>query len=390
MNLNAPSSFTGYSIASSFVLHLMVRPRPKEWIVAAIIGLALNQGSRLLAVSMHLPVRAPWFSLASLGAGSLLVLAFLSVRTHNVDRQDVLKVYLPAIVLVALVLLSQLMLAVTTLRDSPVLDAHLQTFDLSLAWPLPFSLGRAFLQLHGARYAVQVCYSMLPMIVAVVCGAYIRFCNLAPWPLLKIMAIAGAFGYVGYLIFPAVGPAYIKDFSFPALPFTLADIPPWNPRPLFAPATIARNAMPSLHMAWALLLCINARGLPRSVRVLTQIYLVLTVIVVLGLGEHYIADLVVAIPFSVAVQAIASPAHISPRVRSFSALGGFLLVALWLLLLRFAIPFFLITPFVPWVCVILTIVLSAMLLRILQENRTVSPVIGRAHEHSSSASLPGI
>jgi PAP2 superfamily protein len=361
-NLNFPHSFTGYGIASVFVLHVVARHRPKEWVAAVVVGFIWNQCARLTASMLHLPGKAPMLSLAMLGAGSLIVLGGLMLLTRAVDPTNLKRIYLPSVVLLALVLISQLMLIGTTIRGRATFDAYLQAFDLSLTWPPVFGLGRIFQRLNRSPQIAQITYLLLPMMVAAVCAGYIRFRNSSPWTILKIMAVAGILGYAGYLLFPAVGPAYIPEFTFPTVPFSLGDITPWHPRILLAPAGAARNAMPSLHMAWALLLWFNARALPGAFRILTLIYVLLTIVVVLGLGEHYIADLVVALPFSVLVQAICSPSTISSSTRSKAAIGSGLLVAGWLLALRYGTAFFMLSPIVPWSCAIVSSAASAMLL----------------------------
>jgi hypothetical protein len=362
INLNFPHSFTGYGIAAAFVLHVVARYRPKEWIAAAIAGFMWNQFARLAASMLHLPGRAPMFSLAMLGAGSLIVLGCLALWTRAADPVNLERVYVPSVVLLALILISQVMQAVTTIRGRVTFDAYLEAFDLSLTWPPVFGLGRIFQQLNHSPHIAQIIYLALPIMVAAVCGGYIRFRHSSPWPILKIMAVAGILGYVSYLLFPAVGPTYIPEFSFPAVPFSLGNITPWHPHVLIAPSGAARNAMPSLHLAWVLLLWFNARALPTVFRILTFIYVVLTTVVVLGLGEHYIADLVVALPFSVLVQAICSSPSIDPSTRSKAGIGSVLLVTVWFLVLRYGSAFFMLSPIAAWSCAIVSTGASATLL----------------------------
>jgi PAP2 superfamily len=382
--LNFPQSFIGYSLAAAFVFHVIIRNRPAEWIAAALVGGLFNQAAKLAAPSLHLPANTAVFSLAMLGAGSLMVLGWRLVWTSGQDSSNLRQTYLPAVALLALVLASQLALLNMPMRGLETLDAYLQAFDLSLIWPPVFFLGRAFQRVHYSRYVAQIAYSILPMMVAVVCGGYIRYRNASPWPVLKIMAVAGVLGYAGYLLFPAVGPAYIPEFTFPAVPFTLADVAPWRPHLLLAPASAARNAMPSLHMAWALLIWLNARGLPRVFRTLTFIYVLLTITVILGLGEHYVADLLVAVPFSVLVQALCSGHATSSLARWRAAFGSALLVAAWLLVLRYETAFFFLAPVIPWACAIVSSGMSAILLSPLLKTNAE---LHRNDSHQLEASL---
>ncbi len=74
-----------------------------------------------------------------------------------------------------------------------------------------------------------------------------------------------------YLAFPATGPAHIGD--------------------PFAP----RNCIPSLHLTWALLAAVYVA--PRW-RPLAIVFAALTAVATLGTGEHYVADLIVALPYA--------------------------------------------------------------------------------------------
>jgi hypothetical protein len=383
VNLNVPQSFTGYSIAAAFFLHLCARYRPAEWLAAALVGLVLNQCASFASSLLHLPSRAPHFSLAMLGAGSLTILGWCVLGAKGIELPNLQRTYLTAVILLALVLVSQLMLLVTGVRDPTVFDAYLQVFDLGLAWPPVFIVGRWFQQIRYAFYFAKIIYSMLPIVVAILCGGYIRYRKSPPWQVLKLMAIAGLFGYAGYFLFPAVGPVYVPSFKFPMVAFSLSDVAASHSLLLFVPNTIARNAMPSLHMAWALLLWINAAHLPRAFRALSLIYVFLTVIVVLGLGEHYIVDLVVAIPFAVLVQAVGSRMTLSPPARWGSAIASALLVALWLILLRFGSAIWVMSPLVPWACLIASTALSVKLLTPWLKSESES-VRGYAHDAASA------
>jgi hypothetical protein len=69
-------------------------------------------------------------------------------------------------------------------------------------------------------------------------------------------AVAAAIGWVLYIVYPAVGPIYAFAAAYPASPPMLSAI-----RIDFVPplSNGARNCMPSLHTAWALLVVWNSR-----------------------------------------------------------------------------------------------------------------------------------
>ena len=142
-------------------------------------------------------------------------------------------------------------------------------------------------------------------------------------------------GFCIYNFFPLVGPLYafadVYPHTVPAVsavwagPLTVPDVP--------------RNCMPSLHTAWALVIWWQARSLGRPVRVMAGVYLAFTILATVGYGAHYVFDLVVAFPSTLACQALCMlvPAS-AARLRRQTLLGGVVLTVLWLGLLRGACP----------------------------------------------------
>lgn len=117
--------------------------------------------------------------------------------------------------------------------------------------------------------AIWLVYAILPFWIALVMAFAPR-----PWHLLRTMVIATVAAIPGYLLCPAVGPAWVNS--------------------AYAP----RTCMPSLHLAWALLVFLYSS---KSLRPASAIFLTLTALATIATGEHYIIDLVVAIPFTFAV-----------------------------------------------------------------------------------------
>lgn len=118
---------------------------------------------------------------------------------------------------------------------------------------------------------------------------------------------------------------------------------------------IPRNAIPSLHMAWAMLLYWNTKGLSRGWRMFLAIYAGMTAISTLGTGEHYFVDLVAGVPFALAVQAVVSPdRRVEWARRGVAAGAGLALTMAWLLLVRFGVRWMLVSPVLPWSLVALS------------------------------------
>jgi hypothetical protein len=189
--------------------------------------------------------------------------------------------------------------------------------------------------------------------------------------MLELFFLAAFLGYVCYNIFPVAGPSYIFDRDFPWTTLSYAQCRRLlaEPYPLFW--GIKRNAMPSLHMTWALQIWWNMRRVSRGAFGLALFYAVFTAVGTLGTGEHYLVDLAVAFPFALMVQGICTRAlPWSSVMRRSCVLGGFAAVAVWLVLLRFANRLFWLSPAIPWLLILLSVGLSLVAIRHLEWRHT--------------------
>src|SRR5438552_15151669 len=126
----------------------------------------------------------------------------------------------------------------------------------------------------------------------------------------------------------------------------------------------APNAMPSLHMAWVLLVWWYSRGLSWWERGVAFAFLVFTVLATLGTGEHFLVDLVVAFPFAVLVEADCSfSLSWKDRRRLAAVLAGRLGALIWLVALRYDPGCFCLSPLVPWRSCLCTFALTLSLER---------------------------
>jgi hypothetical protein len=119
----------------------------------------------------------------------------------------------------------------------------------------------------------------------------------------------------------------------------------------------ARNAMPSMHMAWVILAWWLAGNLRSWVKGVCLFFLVFTLTATLGTGEHYFIDLIVALPFSLAIYSLLAldvPIWATERISVF--LMGSLCTTLWLVLLRYEIPLFVRVRGLSWALILVTVV----------------------------------
>lgn len=149
--------------------------------------------------------------------------------------------------------------------------------------------------------------------------------------LLLAYAVSGTIAAALYILCPAVGPAHAFKAGFPShLPdassvsLSLA---------LYAP-TSPRNAMPSLHFAWAVLLARSTVGARFSVRFAAIAFAVMTAIATIGSGEHYVLDLVAAAPLIVALEAATARRQVTLRRRAAPIVLGIFFYATWIVIVR--------------------------------------------------------
>jgi hypothetical protein len=134
--------------------------------------------------------------------------------------------------------------------------------------------------------------------------------------------VAGVAGFILYQVCPAEGPRYSFGTRFP-------DHLPDGHDISLAPYLSAgvHNAIPSMHMAWALLILWSALDLGPLALAMAGTLVGFTALATLGSGEHYLVDLVVSVPLACAVwNALRRD---KPRVAL-----GLALVCGWLLYLR--------------------------------------------------------
>lgn len=173
--------------------------------------------------------------------------------------------------------------------------------------------------------------------------------------MLTVLMLAGGAGWLLYNVVPATGPlyAFARDFPWNSLPYK--DLSTFALEKMSLPLGIPRNAMPSLHVGWVILLCWNSRALPRALRAGLVLYLLLTVVATLGSGQHYLVDLVVSLPFALAVQSTASYSLLNQSRCITAIVAGLGLTFAWLVLLRYGVSLALKSAAIPWTLMLATV-----------------------------------
>jgi hypothetical protein len=346
------------ALMGSVVIYVFTHPRVVEWASVAALGCAYSAlyfwsrggfgGSILQAVMI---------CVAMFGLAGIMMLGMQAILCEPVRRAARLSGLIAASFVPYLIIAMALALKMTARVHPWTYDLYLYAFDQSLGVPVGVAAARLFSLAPPLATATALVYQLLPLAI----GIMIAVQRVRPrWfslDLIKLLLISGVAGFLLYIAFPAAGPKYAFGENFPGDLPSLEEI-------VIQPVPVggaAPNAMPSLSLACVLLLWWNARRMPAWGKAFTIPFVALTVLATLGFGEHYVIDLVVALPYTVAMQAVAlADAPMRSYLRWVPLAGGIALTAAWLAALGPGGSQFQTIWWLSWASVLATVLLCAV------------------------------
>lgn len=342
------------ALAGAFLIHMRARPKPAEWLPALALGSAFTATYAWLhhGYGNYLGA-APCAYAMFLGLGSLIVLVaqvFVGARALRGLHRDTL---FTAAAFPYFSFILAFCLNLTTALQPRVYDLYLYAFDDALQFKPSLLIGSLMANSSALTIAGVFAYQSMPLAICFLVAVDRESPGRSQARILPLFVAVGIAGVFLYNLFPAMGPIYAFGKSFPG---SLPAVSSLVIQPLLH-ETAPRNAMPSVHFACALLVWWNAARLARGWRWLAAGFTGLTFLATLGFGEHYFVDLVVALPFAVAMQAFAL--HVRSWVsfeRRVAFWGGAGLTAAWMIALR--VGLFLSAPALSWFAVLATCVLT--------------------------------
>lgn len=374
--------FFAFALLGVVILHLRVRP---DWRDAlAIAGLTAVLAGIDFGVLHYEQKLVAWLSFA--GVSSFMVMGARAIWSEErEERKMLLFASVPALLFVASDYFASTMLEWTSAAHPKTLDLYLLSFDYSLGVELASSAGRWYAQNSWVHIPSLIVYVGLAIPITVVyAGRLVKYREKA-LPAMLAFLVTGPVGMLFYNLFPACGPHALFQNGFPFHPFPMAQAS----RLLLEPLAVVgpRNAIPSLHMGWALLAWWYARGLSVTERCIAMVFLVVTAFATLGTGEHWFVDLIVAFPFALMIQALCNynlPWKASHRLGTF-AFGLFATLG-WLGVLRYGAKIFWTSPLVPWALAAGTIALT--IIRQMKLDRAAESAEGPARQLEKSVAIP--
>ncbi|HXF67786.1 MAG TPA: fused MFS/spermidine synthase, partial [Burkholderiales bacterium] len=358
--------------AQSFcVLYLCSRPRARELFTVAAAGALL--AALYLALRPHELAVREWDDYLALYAGGAGLAAFsaLAVRMRGAapSERRLAATLIAAFVLILIygafaIALLRLTAALHPRTFDAIafnLDATLG-FDPSIVFPLIVTAWPPLLEVVTAAYV------LLPFGCAALYGLQLAQPARAPVSILLAFTVSGAAALFLYHACPITGPRY----AFGELYYAWWTEGVANELVTVRPAP--RNGMPSMHFGWALLLWMNAAFLGRLARSCFALLLALNALATLALGEHYLVDLVAAVPWMVAMQALCATGLGWESAERRRALGwGSALLLAWIAAVRYGVELFAAVPGLAWAAMLGTVAASIALYRPLARALAAAP-----------------
>jgi spermidine synthase len=346
-----------FFFAHFFLIYAFARPPLKEFLVllaATVVGAAATY---VVVPIPSDPDQRTWHiafvPVFWLGLGALVALG-RRARSADVEKRRIARNALGASLFIAVFgTVGDSYLAVTRRIHPETFDPIAFHFDGSLGFQPSQILGLLAIEYPALRSAMFVGYNFMSWGFAAFYGMQLARRKRISFDLLQAWAVAALFGYIAYHIVPIAGPAYMLGGSFPTAIPALSAIPD-------VPAVVQaapRNGFPSMHFGWAFFLWLAAVAQGVAwVRAATAILLGLNILATMGTGEHYLIDLVAAVPailivISLCVRTL-SWAH-PDRRRALVA--GTVLFLGWVLAVRHGVRLFESVPGLTWIAIALTV-----------------------------------
>lgn len=223
-----------------------------------------------------------------------------------------------------------------------------------------------------ARQLIHIVYGLTPLAFFALAVRHLRdkpshvASGVLTWVILTTCAL------LAYNLFPITGPQYVFGSGGFVAELQKPVAPPLD---IVAVGPYPRNGMPSMHFGWMLAASILwwRSGTMWWSRALMISMTVLVVLATIYTGEHYVVDLIVAVPFVLAVIALcttAVPWSASSRQRTI--LAGFGTWAVWIVALRSFIHWIVGHPWVCWAMILATAVAVACQIRWMREFATLA------------------
>lgn len=343
--------FLPYCLLGAFAIHMATRPGRWECVAAISLAVLLALGFVVLRPGFRWTWPNGLAAASSTGLGSLAVLTAGVLRHRGAQQQQKLTTLIGGSIFIYSSLFIAFILKATAAWHPKTYDLYLYAADAGFGIPIAARVGILVAHHPALAWWCSLVYESLPLAVSLLYAYERSGGKLLPTRVLPAFLGGGASAYLLYNILPAAGPLYIFGAQFPAHLPALVHIAPQAPLIQDAP----RNAVPSMHLACALLIFWNLRRLSRWLYAASGLYLGLTILATLGFGEHYVVDLIAGVPYALFLGAACPRQPVAPAGNR-ALLTGATLTLTWIAALRFAPALFHSAAFT-WAAALSTVIL---------------------------------
>ena len=325
-------SFAGLWQGAAIMLAIVPRwpARQRLALLAAGVGLAA-----LYQVAIGRPQWWLYLYVFLAGAGLVAAGFFAREALRGGERRHAAYLLASVVVFAAFGIVTKTYLIHSSVQAAPALDWSALRLDAAAfgfspsAWAV-----QAVAQGAVLRIALAIAYELLPLAMIVVLALEVRDPRRLPFGLFRGLFACGFAAALLYAITPVTGPVYALGAAFPNALAPLLERAPallGTPEGMFAP----RNAFPSFHLIWALVALLLAWRFGWPARAGFGLYALLIAAATMALGEHYLIDLVAALPVLAVIAALCIE-RVSWRspVRRQALAGGVIVYLVWVALLR--------------------------------------------------------
>lgn len=180
-------------------------------------------------------------------------------------------------------------------------------------------------------------YSFLSIFLFIIVALFLRENKGKKYHIIRVLIVPFGLAFLLYSIIPVAGPIYA--FSSQYFPLNMPRVSEIQGGKVFIPPA-ARNGMPSMHLTGALLIWLLSAGLNRKIYFyVATFFMLITAFATIALGEHYLLDLIVALPFAAFIGvSLANPDNFIFKNKKITILwvSAGVTFLLWILLLLIA------------------------------------------------------
>ncbi|MCE2747190.1 MAG: fused MFS/spermidine synthase, partial [Burkholderiales bacterium] len=185
------------------------------------------------------------------------------------------------------------------------------------------------------KHFLEFVYEVLPVGFVAIFAMNLRRGDAGRVNLPMVVFVSGFAAWMAYHLVPVAGPGHVFRSEVGAKLLETVQ----HALPAVAPGVYWRNGVPSMHFGWALAIVWLAYvEHHRRFFIVAVGFAFLTVLATLGLGEHYVVDLVVSVPFMLWLFALLSTRLGTSSLRQRAFWVGVVVYLGWVVVLRWGAP----------------------------------------------------